>query len=59
MSRGREVKDEDGSIIEMVSCNSSACVHNMGRGKCDIVHSANGDDKISLTNGVCDNYLPS
>lgn len=55
----RELNDEDGNVIEIVFCNSSECVHNMGHGKCRIVHSANGDDKISLTHGACDNYLSS
>ncbi len=56
----RAIKDEDGSLVEIVSCRATRCNHNMGRGKCNIVHSTNGDDKISVdSSGVCVNYLAS
>ncbi|MEN6320716.1 MAG: hypothetical protein ABFD82_18410 [Syntrophaceae bacterium] len=42
---------------EIVFCRALNCIHNMGRGKCNIVHTINGDDKISINSeGVCDNF---
>jgi hypothetical protein len=43
---------------EIVYCRATKCNHNTGHGKCNIVHSPNGDDKISINSeGVCDNFL--
>ncbi len=54
----RDLRDEDGSPIEIVYCRATKCVHNQGRGKCDIVHRVSGDDKISVNSeGVCVNFL--
>ena len=61
MSNGgkRELRDEDGSAIRIVYCNAMKCQHHMGKGQCEIVHTMNGDDKISVNSeGVCENYSP-
>lgn len=56
--RTRMLKDEDGSLVEIVSCRATKCNHNMGKGKCNIVHRVSGDDKISVdSSGVCVNFL--
>jgi hypothetical protein len=60
MGKTIERRDEDGNSVEIVYCRATKCGHNMGRGKCNIVHSSNGDDKISVNSeGVCDNYKSS
>ena len=54
----RDLRDEDGSPIEIVYCRATKCNHHIGQGKCDIVHRTSGDDKISVdSNGVCVNFL--
>ena len=60
MDKVREIRDEDGNIVEIVYCRATKCGHNMGRGKCDIVHSSNGDSLISVdSSGICANhYIP-
>jgi len=55
--RARMLKDEDGDIVEIVYCRATKCSHHMGRGKCNVVHSPNGDNLISHNSeGVCENY---
>jgi len=57
MEKVRETRDEDGDIVEIVNCRAMKCGHNMGRGKCTIVHSSNGDNLISIdSSGICANY---
>lgn len=54
----RTVRDEDGSPIEIVYCRAKTCRNNLGRGKCSIVHTVNGDDKISHNaQGGCDDFF--
>lgn len=56
--RARMLKDEDGSLIEIVFCRATACNHHVGQGRCNIVHTVNGDDKISVgPNGICESYV--
>lgn len=53
----RDLRDEDGSPIEIVYCRATACNHHIGQGRCNIVHTVSGDDKISVnSSGVCENY---
>lgn len=60
MGGSRELRDEDGSVIEIVYCRATKCQHYMGNGKCEIVHTVNGDDKISVNSeGICENYYSS
>jgi hypothetical protein len=48
---GREIK-------EIVYCRAKTCRSNKGRGKCEIVHPLNGDDKISVNaQGTCENFF--
>ena len=43
----KDLRDEDGRAIEIVYCRATKCRSNLGSGKCSIVHSMGGDDKIS------------
>jgi hypothetical protein len=54
----RDLKDEDGSPIEIVYCRATKCRSNLGSGKCSIAHSMGGDDKISHNaQGACENFF--
>lgn len=54
----RMLDDQDGSLSEIVYCRATKCNHNVGHGKCNIVHRTNGDDKISINlDGVCVNFM--
>jgi hypothetical protein len=56
--RIRVLKDEDGNPIEIVYCRAKKCRNNLGRGKCSIVHTVNGDDLISVNaQGGCENFF--
>jgi hypothetical protein len=54
----RALRDEDGRAIEIVYCRATKCRHNLKRGKCSIVHTVSGDDKISVNaKGTCENFF--
>ena len=54
----RALRNEDGSLVEIVYCRATKCNHNMGQGKCNVVHTVNSDDKISVgVDGRCENFF--
>ena len=59
---GRSSKEfrETEETAEIVYCRAITCLHNKGKGMCNIVHRISGDDKISInSSGICDNFLSS
>jgi hypothetical protein len=54
----RDLRDEDGRAVEIVYCRAKVCRNNLGHGKCSIVHTMSGDDKISHNaQGGCENFF--
>ena len=51
-------KNKDDQRPEIVYCTDTTCYFNRSRGKCGIVHTINGDDKISVGPGhLCLDYV--